>query len=171
MGLSSASLEPRSEVHTIEWRRAAGTARQVVDLVSADINLKPTYEKRAEWEEFGKRTWGSSWFPWWKPSDGGTYAKVPVVGTLLEEKWVYRHAMMGVAGIDYEPLEWSSPLFANGTTVPQGELLSFCPDTLIDPNPRSRVVPFPPPCAQDHGQPIERRGLRDIPFTGGGFLS
>jgi hypothetical protein len=39
---------------------------------------------------------------------------------------------MGGPGIDYEPLDWSSPLFANGTTVPQGELLSFCLDTLID---------------------------------------
>ena len=151
------------------WRRAAGSARQVVDLVLADVNLKPTYEKRAEWEEFGKRSLGGSWFPWWNPSDRGTYAKVPVVGTLLEEEWVYRHAVMGGAGIDYEPLDWSSPLFANGTAVPQGELLSFCIE--MDPNPLSRIIPFPPPCTEDHGQPNERRGLRDIPFAGGGYLS
>jgi hypothetical protein len=58
VGLSSAFMQLRSDIHPIVWRRAAGTARQVVDLVPADINLKPTYEKRAEWEEFGKRSWG-----------------------------------------------------------------------------------------------------------------
>ena len=109
------------------WRRATGTARQIVDLVPANVNLKPTYEKRAEWKEFEKRSWWGSWFPWWKPSDGGTYAKVPVVGTLLEEEWIYRNAITGTPGVDYEFLDWATPLFSNGTAVPHGKRLSFSP--------------------------------------------
>jgi hypothetical protein len=121
VGVPSASLQLHSDVHPIVWRRAAGTARQVVDLVPANINLKPTYEKRAEWEEFEKRGW---WFQWWNPSNGGTYAKVPVTGTLLEEEWIHRHALTGAAGVDYEVLNWASPRFANGTAVPQGKLIT-----------------------------------------------
>jgi len=120
-------MQLHSDMYPIVWRRAAGTPHQVIDLVPAEINLKPTYEKRAEWEDFEKRSWSGSWFPWWNPSHSGTYAKVPVVGTLLEEEWIHRHAVMGFAGADFESLDWASPLFANGTTVPPGELLLLPP--------------------------------------------
>lgn len=152
-------------MHAVVWRRAAGTPRQVVDLVPANIHFEPTYEKRAEWEEFEKRGWWGSWFGWWDPSHGGTYANVPVVGTLLEEEWIHRHVVKGAAVVDYELLDWASPLFANGTTVPRGELLSYGLHILTDPNPPSRIIPFPPPCAEDHRRPNERRGLRDISFA------
>ena len=163
-------MQLHSDMRPIVWRRAAGTPRQIVDLVPANINLKPTYEKRAEWEEFEKSGGWGAWFTWWNPSDGSTYAKVPVVGTLLEEEWIQRHGVKGLPGLDYQELDWVSPLFANGTTVPPGELLSHGVGTLTDPNPPSRVVPYPPPCAEDHGRPSERNGLRDISFAGGWCL-
>ena len=121
-----------SYIRPIVWRRAAGTPRQIVDLVPANINLKPTYETRAEWEEFEKRGGWGSWFTWWDPSHHRTYAKVPVVGTLLEEEWVDRHGVKGFAGIDYQVLDWVAPLFANGTTVPPGRLLPYRLDTLTE---------------------------------------
>jgi len=155
-----------SDMRPTVWRRAAGTPRQIVDLVPANSNLNPTYEKRVEWEEFERRGWWGSWFGWWNPSHGGTYAKVPVVGTLLQEEWAHRHGLKGLAGNDYEFLDWESPLFANGTTVPRGELLPYGLYTLIGPNPPSRVVPIPPPCAEDYRRPDERRGLRDISLAG-----
>ncbi len=132
VGPSYASMQLHSDIRPIVWRRAAGTSRQIVDLVPANINLEPTYERRAEWEEFEKRGWWGSWFTWWNPSHGRTYAKVPVVGTLLEEEWIHRHGMKGVAGLDYQMLEWVSPLFANGTIVPPGGLLAYRFDTLTD---------------------------------------
>ena len=125
VGPSYASMQLHSNIRPIVWRRAAGTPRQIVDLVPANINLKPTYEKRAEWEEFEKRGEWGSWFTWWDPSHHGTYSKVPVVGTLLKEEWLDRHGVKGFAGIDYQVLDWVSPLFANGTTVPSGKLL-YC---------------------------------------------
>lgn len=134
VGPSYASIQLHSNMGSIVWRRAAGTPRQIVDLVPANINVVPTYEKRAEWEEFEKRGGWGSWFSRCDPSHESTYAKVPVVGTLLEEEWVDRHGVKGVAGIDYQVLDWVSPLFANGTTVPPGKLLSYRLDTLTGPH-------------------------------------
>ena len=76
------------DVPSLLYRLASGTPALYADLVSANTTFKPTYSKRGESGLFD-RSW---WSPWGSNfGSGGTFAKVPVVGSLAVYKYQSRN--------------------------------------------------------------------------------
>ncbi|KAJ7817766.1 subtilisin-like protease [Mycena olivaceomarginata] len=77
---------------TVLWRQAFGTPLLLLDLVSSDIQFTGTLNKRAL-------------ISFTSPHNGGTFAKIPTVGPILQVPWLGRNDLN---------------TFANGTVIPNG---------------------------------------------------
>ncbi|KAF9547696.1 subtilisin-like protease [Agrocybe pediades] len=102
------------DVPTLVWRLAFGTPAFRADLVSSNINFKPTITSRS-FGNFGP------FFTFPSPHNGGTFAQVKIVGPLAEFDFVSRNnddTTPGGEGSNSFVLE--TPTFANGTTIPNG---------------------------------------------------
>ncbi|KAJ7646960.1 subtilisin-like protease [Roridomyces roridus] len=90
---------------TILWRQAFGTALLRLDLVSADVAVNTTLNSR-----------GLPWFSFSRPHNGGTFAKVPILGSLLEFDYLVRNDL----GDNLDDTVLMENTFANGTVIPNG---------------------------------------------------
>ncbi|KAJ7747214.1 subtilisin-like protease [Mycena metata] len=91
---------------TILWRQAFGTPVLRLDLVPANTTFTGTLNARGNGEPNSFAT----------PHKGGSFAKVPVLGTLLEIDWLSRNDEINL--LDNTLLLENA--FANGTTIPNG---------------------------------------------------
>ncbi|KAF7376447.1 Subtilisin-like protease [Mycena sanguinolenta] len=88
---------------TVLWRQTFGTPNLLLDLVSADIQLTGTLNRRGP-------------ISFTTPQTGGTFAKVPTVGPLLQIQWLGRNDKVN----DLDNTVLLSNTFANGTVIPNG---------------------------------------------------
>ncbi|KAH7091851.1 subtilisin-like protein [Auriculariales sp. MPI-PUGE-AT-0066] len=95
-----------------------GTARLAIDLVSATAHIPTNIHKRGPSSSSSSFAgWVGSWFPHFR-SHGGSYARVPVLGSLDEWTYLPRNNNNPDENIVYQvPIAAS---FANGTAVPKG---------------------------------------------------
>ncbi|KDR78150.1 hypothetical protein GALMADRAFT_224528 [Galerina marginata CBS 339.88] len=102
------------DVPTILFRLAFGTPILRADLVSSNINFKPTINTRA----FGGST---PFFTFPHSHNGGTFAQVKTVGPLVEIDFISRNNDdTSPTGMGFTTLTEDTPSFANGTTIPNG---------------------------------------------------
>ncbi|KAJ7723517.1 subtilisin-like protease [Mycena metata] len=95
-----------TDAPTILWRQAFGTPVLRLDLVPANTTFTGTLNARGNGEPNSFAT----------PHKGGSFAKVPVLGTLLEIDWLSRNDEINL--LDNTLLLENA--FANGTTIPNG---------------------------------------------------
>jgi len=93
---------------TVLWRQSFGTPILRLDLVSPDISFTPTLESRDKQDGAG--------ISFTHSHNGGTFAKVPILGSLLEIDWLGRND--DVSDLDNTVLLTNA--FANGTAIPNG---------------------------------------------------
>ncbi|PPR04383.1 hypothetical protein CVT26_004221 [Gymnopilus dilepis] len=102
------------DVPTLLWRLAFGTPAFRIDLVSPNINFKPTITSRGLFE-------GLPFFSFPSPHNGGSFAQVKIVGPLAEFDFVSRNDDDTTAGGEgFNTVTLTTPTFANGTTIPNG---------------------------------------------------
>jgi len=95
-----------ADAPTILWRQAFGSPVLRLDLVPANTTFTGTLNARGNGEPNSFAT----------PHKGGSFAKVPVLGTLLEIDWLSRNDEINL--LDNTLLLENA--FANGTTIPNG---------------------------------------------------
>jgi hypothetical protein len=76
---------------TVLWRQAFGTPLLLLDLVSSDIQFTGTLNKRAP-------------ISFTSPHNGGTFAKVPTVGPILQVPWLGRNDLVSGSALS----KWGS---------------------------------------------------------------
>ncbi|KAF4621066.1 hypothetical protein D9613_000162 [Agrocybe pediades] len=91
------------------WRLTFGTPALRIDLVDANINLKPTLNSRA--------LHLPPFFTFRPGGKGGSFAKVKTIGPLASFDYITRQ---GELDDGYNLLNLETPVFANGTTIPDG---------------------------------------------------
>ncbi|KAJ7902169.1 subtilisin-like protease [Mycena olivaceomarginata] len=87
----------------VNYTFAFGTPLLLLDLVSSDIQFTGTLNKRAP-------------ISFTSPHNGGTFAKVPTVGPILQVPWLGRNDLVEIP----EYTELLENTFANGTVIPNG---------------------------------------------------
>ncbi|KAJ7130843.1 subtilisin-like protease [Mycena crocata] len=93
---------------TVLWRQVFGTPILRLDLVSPDIQLTPTLNTRASQHDHS--------FSFTRPNKGGTFAKVAIVGPILEVDYLGRND----EGDLVDNTVFLANTFANGTVIPNG---------------------------------------------------
>jgi len=93
---------------TVLWRQSFGTPVFRLDLVSPSISFTPTLESRDRQDGPG--------ISFTHSHNGGTFAKVPIIGSLLEIDWLGRND----DGSDLDNTILLTNAFANGTVIPNG---------------------------------------------------
>ncbi|KAJ6498971.1 pyrolysin [Mycena sanguinolenta] len=88
---------------TVLWRQTFGTPLLQLDLVRADLQLTGTLNRRGP-------------IAFTTPQKGGTFAKVPTVGPLVQIQWLGRNDEVN----DLDNTFLLSNTFANGTGIPNG---------------------------------------------------
>ncbi|KAJ7844453.1 subtilisin-like protease [Mycena leptocephala] len=91
---------------TVLWRQAFGTPVFRLDLVSPDISLTGTLNTRAP-------------ISFANPHKGGSFAKVPIIGTLFEFTYLSRSDEVRFGDL-LDNTVLLSNTFANGTAIPHG---------------------------------------------------
>jgi hypothetical protein len=76
---------------TVLWRQAFGTPLLLLDLVSSDIQFTGTLNKR-------------TLISFTSPHNGGTFAKVPTVGPILQVPWLGRNDLVSGSALS----KWGS---------------------------------------------------------------
>ncbi|KAF6763347.1 pyrolysin [Ephemerocybe angulata] len=106
---------------TLLARQLFATPLIRMDLVDPNIKIDTNVKRALHGPHHGgHHPWFS--FPFHAGKGGGSFSKVKIVGALLEAEYLSRNdEILGPTGQPYRTVDFTKAIFANGTTIPNGQ--------------------------------------------------